>query len=565
MVKIALTQKQISDMKQRAGEIVSTYGKRDSSLFARYREMYFMEDEARKPMNSRVDEQDWAITVSPSSRNEVIGMVRLLDTSEIGISIEGGSSGNKMEAALKDILRISGRARRARIETDSALSAVLYGPVCLYYEAVEDLIGTTANKYTKRQLQKIQRTTPILIRTINPEQSYPEWGDYGLVSHTWKYKVNGSLLRERWGVDCRNTDYNVWDIYDCENRLVWAEGLSGELFAGPHGLSTIPIVVRYGGGTQLFGEPERQINSFLYAKAMSRLDKRENAVLTAIATAVQIGGLMGPLLAIDPENAPDNITVDYQGHIRYIMAKATQINDKVIDPFVIEWKRMLDDLGGQSTIYKQTLGQNIDAGTFSGLAMLSSAGKLPLTDPQRGIEEAFRDVFLTLLERIRESGIENELILSSDIPEDIDLTVTLTPKLPQDQLRNAQVAQSLGDLVSDEFKRALMQINDSDAMTKQVAKETMMKAMLQMIAQDPNRMKPLIEAAVGVLAPKPQPGKSQGMTPPTAEGMPPAEQMPAEQMSPEQMEAEPPMPGNGENMESIGKTEPMIPPQERGY
>ena len=124
----------VAEMKAHAQQIIGTYGRRDTDLFARYREMYFMEDENRRPNNSKIDDRDWAITVSPSSRNEVTGMVRLLDTSEIHIIAKSGgvevTNKDKIEKALKSILRVSGEYRRARIESDAALSAVLYGPVC---------------------------------------------------------------------------------------------------------------------------------------------------------------------------------------------------------------------------------------------------------------------------------------------------------------------------------------------------------------------------------------------------------------------------------------------------
>ena len=570
----------IDEMKKRSKQVVGMYGTRDIQLYARYREMYFMEDENRKPNNAEIDEGDWAITVSPSSRNEVVGMVRLLDTSEIHIIAKSGGEkadhSDKIEKGLKAILRISGEYRRARIESDAALSAVLYGPVVLYSESMDDIIATNNDTSKNKQLAQIRNRTPFLIRCINPEQSYPEWGDLGMISHTWRYKVKGGVLKERWGVDAKaDQEYQVNDIYDCTNRLVYADGINKELFAGPHGLNGIPVVSRYAGGSSLFIEPERQMGSFLYAKAKSRLDKRENALLTAIATSINMRGLMGPLLAIDPDNVPDTIKVSYQGGIRYVIAKAQQLDDKVIDPVVFQWRAMLKELGGDSTIQQTTLGQGNNQGTFSGLAMLSSAGKLPLVDSQRAIEMAFRDIFLNILQRIKDEGIENDLISPIEIPEDIELEISLEPNLPQDKLRNAQVAQSLGDLVSDEWKHSnLLQIGDSDEMRRQATKELMIKSIIGGIVQNPEIMKQMIASVMGMGGGQGQ--KAEGQK---AESGMQQEQMPeggGQEMSPEMMQAMMAAQGRGgqgmnaeggmqgmQGMEQMPEQDPMLTPQER--
>jgi hypothetical protein len=543
--------------------IVGTYGRRDRELFSRYREMFFMEDESRKPRNSGVDDKDWAITVSPSARNEVTGMVRLLDTSELHIKINDGGkesqNADQIEAGLKAILRVSGETRRARIESDSALSAVLFGPVVLYFESVDDLIAVTDDKYKKLKLEEIRKRTPILIRTIPADQSYPEWGEFSLLSHTWKYVVKGGVLRERWGVkDAKpNQDYTVYDTYDCENRLVKIDGMGGKggttVFAAPHGLAEIPVTVRYAGGTSLFNEPEKQLNSFLYAKAKSRLDKRENAALTNMATAINMRGIPGPLLAVDPDTTNDTVEINYQGGVRILKAKAQLIEDK-LDPTVFQWLQKLDEISGQSTIYKQTLGENLAGSTFSGLAMLSSAGKLPMVDAQRGIEMAFRDVFLGALRRIKDSGIDNTLIPPNEIPDDIEIEVSLEPKLPQDQLRNAQVAQSISGLVSHQWIHTnLLQISDSNEMERQITKDAIKQAILQNILSNPQTIQPFVQAAMGMPPQQPQ----QPQQPPQQPGM--EGQVPPEMMGPE---GQPPaMPQQG--MEQLPMGDAMIPPQER--
>ena len=520
-----------------------------NTLYERYREMYFMEDES-KPKWSNVDEKDIAVTISPTARNEVVGMVRLLDTSEVHVKIKSKgveyTHSDKIEAALKTMLRVSGEYRRARVESDANLSAVLYGPVTLYAESLDDvLVVNENNPYRKAQIEEIKRRTPFLIRTINAEQSYPDWGEFGLIAHKWKYEMQGSALKERWGVECKaDMNYTVHDVYDCEFRLVYAEGITDPLFARTHGLTRIPVVQRYAGGSSLFFKPEQQMQSFLYAKAKSRLDKRENALLTAISTAINIRGLLGPAVAVNPDTAPETIEVTYVGGMRIIKADAKQIDEKVIDPVVFQWKQMLAELSGESTIYKQTLGESIGGSTFSGLAMLSSAGKLPLVDQKRAVEMAFRDIFLNILQRIKAESIENDLIPASEIPDDVDIDVTMEPKLPQDQLRNAQVATNLGSTVSREWKHSeLLQISDSNAMQKQVEKELIRDAILQQIISNPELMMPMVQAAMGI-------------RPPAAKAASP--QIPSADLGGEATPM-PTMPG----MEQVPQTEPIIPQNER--
>ena len=550
----------IQRMQKRADELVTLYSKRDIDLFKRFREMYFINTEDIK-RQQQVDENDWAVTLSPSSRNEVVGMVRLLETSTLSVHVRDvdKADSDKIEKACKDILRISGEFRRARIESDAALSAVLYGPVTMYAETVDDLLAVERKgaygAHVKSRLEELQKRTPALVRVINAEQSYPDWGDFGMIGHLWKHQVRGSTLKEMWGESDLKDDqeYVIRDMLNWKNRLVWVEGRKDYLFARPHGLASLNIVSRYAGGSSLFAKPEEQMQSFLYAKAMSRIDKRENAMYTALATAINTRGLLGPLLAIDPENAPTKIIINHQGGVRYIVAKAQQVDEKIIDPVIFQWKNILDELSGQSTIYRQTLGENIDVGTFSALAMLSNSGKLPLVDVRRAMEMAFRDIFLHILNRIKSEGIENSLISPNEIPDDIDIEVNLEPDLPQDALRNAQIVTQLRNAdanISDEWANTnILNIPNSNEMFKTKVKEDIRKAMVKAITQDPNVLGQFLSIVMG------QGGSAGNNGGGGTHTMPDGSTMPNSEM--------PAPPQTGPNIEQMPRTDAMIPPQER--
>ncbi len=556
-----------AEWKSRANELIGTFAERNT-LFARYRGIYFMENMERAK-NKGIDKNDWKLTPSPNGRNEVVGMHRLLDTSEINIEVRQGKDGERVddiETALKDMVKISSANGQATLISDAMLSAVLYGPVVLQAEAISDtLTSKTLKPFRRRHLEKMQKRTPFTIRVINPEESYPEMDSGQLIYHVWKYKVSGTALKSRYGIAeiSEKKTYNIVDIYDPEHHYAYAEGISTPLADGEHGLGEIPISLSYAGGTSLFVEPHHQIQSFLYAKVKGDLDMRENSVLTSIFTQLHRRGMLGEMYWIDPDSAPDDIKIDYQNGVFFARGKVTAKSDRIIDPAVFEIKALLDELSGQSTIYKQTLGQNINNSTFSGLAMLSSAGKLPLVSPTRALENAFKDIFAHVLYRIKNEGMENNLIQPADIPEDMDITVSFSPKLPQDQLRNAQVAGQIGDKVSKEWIHTnLLQINNTPAMEKQIMKEQMKQAIFGALVQDPNTMQKIIASIVG------QPQPPQGMPPEMQQGQPSPEQMAMMQQggqpSPEQVAMMQAQAQQGQpNMMQQEQTDAMIPPQER--
>lgn len=538
-----------NEWRTRAQSLISSYGTR-TSLFARYRDIYFMEN-MEKQKNAGIDPKDWKLTPSPNGRNEVVGIHRLLDTSELNVEIRTGKGGERvdeLENGLKAIVKHSGSNGLASVTSDAMLSAVLYGPVVLYAESLADLLAAkNLTPYKRRHLEKMQKKTPFFIKTINPEESFVEMDNGMVIYHVWKYKLRGAVLKSRFGVKdaTDNREYTVYDCIDPEYHYAWAEGIDQPLVEGDHGLGCVPISVSYSGGTNLFTDPHHQIQSFLYAKVMGDLDKRENSVLTAIFTQLNRRGMLGEMYWIDPETAPEQIKIDYQDGVFFAKGKVSAKSDRIIDPVVFEIKGLLDDLSGQSTIYRQTLGENINAGTFSSLAMLSSSGKLPLVSPQRALEAAFRDIFDHILYRIKNEGMESELIQAEDIPDDVDITVSFAPKLPQDQLRNAQVASQIEDKVSTEWIHTnLLGVNDTPAMEKSIMKEKMKQALFGAILQDQGTMQGLLRSIVGT---PPQPQAPQQVPP---QGAPP------EMMPPEMMQG-------GPNMEQVGMTDAMIPPQER--
>lgn len=529
-MEINLDQDEIAKLRTRRNQVRGLYSGRNE-LFDRYEEIYFLRNSESPKMNE-VDVQDIKKTTSPNGRDKVNGLKRILDTSEVHIKVkEKGSSekidkSDEIEAGLRKMLQVSGEYKPARIERDLNLASVLYGPVVLSCDSVDDLIkaktkeGDTSgvNKFIRRQLETIRKRTPFLIETLNPKSSYPEQGQYGMVGHLYEYKENGTVIKERWGVDdvsiSDGKEYTVQDFFHYDNRLV--EVGSTTLFAGKwiaenedgeaEGITNIPVFVRLAGGSTLFEKPEEQLGSFLYAYAKGEWDRRESLYWTYLFTSIYTKGLTGLTILLDPDSPTDAdgnpvIKVNYAGNIKFISAKGTFQDPKVINGDVIQLKQLMEEQTSASTIQNQTIGGASDASTFSSYVMQMNAGKLPSIDPLDAQCECYKDLFLHILQRIKSEGIENDLISPADIPDDIELEVTIEPNLSQDDLRNAQIVAQLrnsGANVSDKWINTnLLKIADSDAMFREKAKEDLLKAYLEYVKSDQSLMQQFVALAMG--------------------------------------------------------------------
>lgn len=510
---VKLSAKEINELKTRGEQVIASYSARNTML-ERYEEIYFMNKQP-KVRAGGVDDKDWKITISSSGRDAVIGMKRILDTANIQIKVcdyEGQKAGDsdKIERALKAILKTSGEYRQSRVEKDTNLSAALYGPVTLGVESVDEILSTVKEPFVKGQLAEIRKRSPFILRAINAKESFPEWGDYGMVGHVWRYTVKGSVMRERYGdvgalrVD-DNTNYVVKDYFHYGKRLVWCDSLvlfAGE-WVGDGGVTNIPIFSRYAGGTSLFHEAEKQSQPLLYAKAKGDWDLREDLFWTYVFTAIYRQGLPGPTFVKDPEDTSD-INISYEKGVRVITARGKLENPRVIDGDVMSLKAFMDEQSAQQTIQPQTLGANTGGVTFSQFAMASRAGLIPSQDPKEAQEQVYKDAFSHILQRVKNEGIDHPLFADVEIPDSFDLVVTLEPDLAQDDLRNASIVAQLKNSnanISDEWLNTnLLKISDSRAMFRQKTTEDFKKAVAASLMSNPQIMQEAIGAIMGQAA-----------------------------------------------------------------
>jgi len=584
-----LSEETIQEMRKVRDQLISDYGTRDSML-KRYDEIYFMTRGERPRGLKGTDDSDIKETISSSGRDAVQGLKRILDSGDVQVNVTGeGGDPDQVEAGLKEILSMSGMYRLVKVEKDVNLSTALHGPGILTVNLVDDLIeaqkmdvredraeGDAAmhkgykSEFVTKKLEMLKEITPFLIDVVNASQSYPLFGKWGMVGHVQKYKVKGAELMDMFGAECDpNQEYEVKDFFYYSNRLVEATGLSEPLMAVEWvarddktkeiiGSINIPVFVRHAGGSSLFFEPEKQSQPLLYAKAQGNWDLRENLFYTYLFTSIYQQGLPGPVLVVDPENADQEIEVEYRKGIRTIVAKGKMENPAVIDGDVMGVKNILSEQSAAQTIHPQTLGQNTGGVTFSQFAMASKAGLIPAIDPKEAQEALYADAFTHMLQRIQAEDIENTLIPASIIPKKFKVKVTIQPDLEQDDLRNASVAQQLltsgADVSKQWVNTNLLKITDNDEMWNQKAFEQMRDAMMQMVLQDPNVLGPMIQKALKI-KPPPTPPHQKNAVGEGGDQMPaPGGEMPVDQM---------PTPNPAAGMEQLPKTDAMVLPEER--
>lgn len=570
-MKKYLTDDQIRQMTKLTDDTVSQYGAL-VTMMERYEEIYWMTQNAKLKDLPGTDPNDVKNTISSAGRDAVIGLKRIMDTAKVHVKVKDAKDNDKIEAALLKMLKVSGEFKQASVEKDVNLSTALFGPAALSVEAVDDLIIAQTkdgkqNEYVMQQLDLIKRKTPFLIHARNVKQSFPIWGAYGMVGHVSKYTIKGPEVRDRWGVEAEdNKDYVIKDTFHYEKRLTVAEGISEPLMACEWvtrgedgkiiGSISIPVFVRYAGGTSLFHEPEKQMQPLLYAMAKGEWDLRDTLYWTYLFTSIYRQGLPGKTLLIDPEAGDQTIKVNYQDGIKTIVAKGQFADMSVIDKDVLQLRGLMDEQNARNTLQPQTLGANTQGVTFSQFALASKAGMIPAQDPKDAMEAVYRDAFTHILERIKHEGIVNELLEASDIPDQIEMEVSIEPDLAQDDLRNAQVASQLrngNSNISDEWINTnILKIANSKEMRKQKDKEDIHNAIIQSIVQNPEIMNKYVMAALG-----------EKQNPPVASATSP--QMGGEvQPTPEEMQAMAMAQAQGgAGMEAMPKTDAMILPEER--
>ena len=495
------------DIKTRRDQIKSAQSQL-KTIYNDIADMYWM---ANSPNinTTAFDPNDIRYTISPTPRNQVVGLHRLLRSSKPEFHIERVDDQDvrtQIEEALTAWWDASCARKRAPIHSDLALSGVLFSDCNLTVTSVQDMIDIPSiSPIRKQRLQSLLLRTPILFEADSAFYTYPVWGDDGLQEYLRIYTIKGKALMERWGAQNldENQDYTLNDYFDTENRCVWADEIEQPLLGPePYEMPDIPCFSAVADGTDLFVEEERKRQPFLYALDKSNLAQRDDELLTVLFTSIYSRGV-GPLIVVDSTKAgSDSIKVTYKGITRILEAPggAQIANDTAFDANLIELRNALQGIVQESTINSQTLGADIESGTpYSGYSMASQSGRLPILPVQEACQKVICDAASFALRYYKQGGMtwkdsDGNALKPASIPDDFMLTVKLEVDLPQDQFKMAQiVSQMPKDIVSMEWIHNLLQIHNSEKMMRDVMTDKALQ--LAFTTDMPNLMQEMIQMA----------------------------------------------------------------------
>jgi len=548
---------ELTAVKEHARELESANTARNT-LFQDMENMYFM----TWAEEARVKEQikNVKLTKSPRPKNDIQGAIRLLIASDPIFSVphdinseQANEKANKLERFAKAMWFSAGRITGDPIHYDVVRSALLFSEIHIAITSTKDLVEWTkgAAPAVVERAKRTADTTPYLFDVWHPSLGYPEWSSLGLDAFYRKVKTTAGWVEDNWGKRAAKAlkklkadknysryaplTYNLF--YDLKNSFIWLDEGEEAILQESHGLPFIPIVAQRVEGSRMFDEPENQREPFLRTLRDSKLWERENLLLTVLYTMIFAIGANPMFIykALDPDGNPD---VDYSTAGGVVKVRPGETYEplvkNVIDPSVLQGWNIATDLGQQSTIQRQTLGEPLGGNApYSMVALLSQAGRLPLTVPQRktgwGIGEAIEKALRWMKHdkvagRAYYANDQEVELLPEEVPDRLHMEANLDINLPQDRLQAANAANMLtmGDnpLVSQEWVRAnILNIGQSADMTRAIWDEKAAQINFQKYVMDQMaQIARLTQAAL-------QPGAGSGIpggaaVPPGAPGQP---------------------------------------------
>lgn len=453
------------------------------------------------------DVQNVKVTISPSVRNQFMGAVRILTSTDPQINVPHDKNSAQSIAMAENIEKIckavwyhSGRLLQKPVHYDLTNALLRYGQFHLAVTDTTDLLehyrnGMT-NKATLARYERIAKYTPFLFTPIDPKTGSAQFDAYGLTAYYRQTETTYGNIRSMFGdresyATKKATEVVTYKEYwSLEHHFTWIDAedipFIGADNNGEHGLPIIPIVVQSAEGVAFEKDPELKSQSFLYGVQKSEMWERLNLINTLNFTNL-FAYAMQPAFVHEKGEQDSEIVPDFSvaGGVLHLNPgdKFGPMKREVINQDIMFSKQMLDQQIEESTMYKQALGGG-DPGNaaFSTIALLSQSGRLPLIAPQRcggaGIGQAFETMFALMKDNptkrtyLSEHGLEQ--IKTAEIPDDLIIDVKLEADLPQDKLQMANVAAIMkqNSFVSDEWIREnILGVGQSDDMTKKIVEE----------------------------------------------------------------------------------------------
>ena len=560
MGKVIKDEKIAQEMWEHAQDLKATYAQRDAD-FKEYQRMYLMKwpdnlytvpDPAVKP------------TISPTARDKVDGAVRLLLSQQPIFHVNSFSTNDKdkiesIETSLSRWWEQAGVINRRPIHYNMMLSMVLYDETHTAITPIRDY--AEKNKKDKR-IKRFAEKTPILFESWNPMNGYPEFDTFGLCFYyresqdSWsnvmrKYK---DILGEKYGYysNKRYGNATISIAYDLDYFAVWID--RDNILLEEHELPAIPIDVTFGNGSNFFEKPEDQRQPMLYSLLRSKLWDRYNMLLTVIYTQMFALGLTPIMVYRSASGDPLDLQMDNSHGYSLATLKQNESLDIITNKGILpqEMKNVLDqtkDLIDSSTIYGTAFGEKYPGTmTFSEASLLAQSARLPLIAPQRmggfGISSVIELALMTMKDNgisFNKNGIN---INAKDIPDDIEVKVSLDVVLPHERLQNITVAKTLVDSGFSSMEWAqnnVLGITNTEQMKKNVLEDQISKTLVQQELQ--NLLTKLAKQQQAE-----EQAREQAKQQIQQQAQMPPEQVPAEQPMPEQPMPEQTPPPTGEQL-----------------
>jgi len=494
------------------------------------------------------------LTISPDPHNKVRGATRLLSATTPTFNVpaeknnlDAVDKSSLCEKAANAMWAGSNAVQKIVAERDMAHSATLYGEMHMRVISTKDMleVAQTAAKENKdkdkkplfdanvKHHEEIRKQTPYLFEPLEATTCYVRRSRSGLEAHYQKVKVTVADVLAAYGGDAErvlagrksyeNVELNVF--YDRANVYVWTGGDKVPILAGPHGLSSIPVAYYSPEGSSVYKQPERAILPFLYPVIVSGVWQRQNLFLTI--TATNAAALMNAQFVHNKVNPDDTIEINHStigGVVEMPVGNSlVPFAKEIINPGLVQQYQLYDDLMNESTIYDQTLGQQLTGNpTFSALSLLHQAGRLPLTPIQEGMAALFADAMSIAFDWWK---IDGKATISTttgaavkfdpaQMPEVLNFKVSVDVNLPQDKMQQASTGATIvsSGLASKEWTRDnILNIGQSDNEQSKIWREQMadmaakvlFPIFMQQMAQKMGLMQPA----------QPGQGQPQGSTP----------------------------------------------------
>ncbi len=558
--------KTLDDIRHFDQQLKTTHSNRNS-LWDEVEEIFFMDWSERKKVQQVSD--DIKLTLSPDGRNQLLGAVRLMVATDPQWSVpgdqnvKGKSKSDNIEKAAKIMWNAAGKVAGAPIHYDAILSGLLYDQVNLSIISTADMLAH-AEKRSKayyNRVKAVYERTPYLFEVEPARECYADFDRLGLSAHLRSTRTTVAKILTDWGeraafLEAEKNHFQELTLnehWDDTYHVVYLDGRDREILNVEHGLAFIPKVVATSEGSRsLFRETQRQLQPFLYTLAKTDLWKRQNLALTVLFTLLfRIGS--SPLFAYHRNQTGKHLEVDLSKPLGIVELDPGESFDavmkQVVDPTLFSGLDIADNKITESTLYKQALGQPLSGNdTYSTVALLSQAGRLPLVSPQARLSWALSSVMEKAFVWLRNEGKKRKTrygemtaeLKPSDIPEQLEIECKLDITLPQDKLQLANIFDILtrGDnpKVSMRWGREnILNVGQSDEMQREIWDERAENlAAMTFFADQENQLKMLMQQ---LLTPQ-QPPQPQEIGEPVSPGgiIAPGQEMPSEEqqgMAPE--------------------------------